>query len=425
MLSLRGLRAPNGPEGEIAEVGSAGRAERATFRHVFAVAEFRALWSAQMLSVAGDQLARVALTWLVYDRTRSALLAAITYVSSIVPVFIGGVGLSGLGDRFPRRQVMIACDLIRAVLVIVMAVPGMPVAALVVLLFAVTMVGAPFTSARAAIYPDILTGDRYVLGTAVTITTYQFAQVIGFAVGGTIVGVFGVRTSLIVDSATFAGSALIVRWRVRPRPAAEVTSPGRPSLAADALAGARLLARNPALRAPLLFGWLAAFYNVPEGVVAPLARMLGGGSATVGLLLAAAAFGAVIGSIAFSRLVDPPRRLQWMGPLSVIASVILALFFFRTDLLFALLILAASGFFTCFQLAANAAFVSATPPAQRSQAFGLAQGVMSLGQGTLMVLAGAAAEHFAPTVVIAATGVIGTFAAAAVAISWSRRPGRT
>src|ERR1700690_104109 len=154
MLSLRGLRAPNGPEGEIAEVGSAGRAERATFRHVFAVAEFRALWSAQMLSVAGDQLARVALTLLVYDRTRSALLAGITYVSSIVPVFIGGVGLSGLGDRFPRRQVMIACDLIRAVLVIVMAVPGMPVAALVVLLFAVTMVGAPFTSARAAIYPD-------------------------------------------------------------------------------------------------------------------------------------------------------------------------------------------------------------------------------------------------------------------------------
>ena len=407
-------------EGEIAEVGSANRVERATFRHVFAVTEFRALWSAQMLSVAGDQLARVALTVLVYERTRSPLLAAITYVASIVPTFVGGVALSGLGDRFPRRRVMIACDLIRGVLVVAMAAPGMPVAALVALLFAVTMVSAPFTSARAAMYPDILPGDRYVLGTAVTITTYQLAQVIGFAVGGTIVGVFGVRTSLIADAGTFAGSALIVRWWVRPRPAAAVRASRRDS-PGGLLAGSRLLVRNPALRIPLLFGGLSAFSNVPEGVAAPLARMLGGGSVSVGLLLAAAAFGTVVGSIAFSRLVDPATRLTWMGPLAVISTAVLALFFFPATLMSALLILTVSGLFTCFQLAANAAFVSAAPPEQRSQAFGLAQGVMSLGQGTFMVLAGAAAGHFAPTVVIAADGVVGTVAAAAVAISWLRR----
>ena len=49
-----------------------GSLPRAAFRDVFAVAEFRALWLAQILSVGGDQLARVALTFLVYDRTRSA-----------------------------------------------------------------------------------------------------------------------------------------------------------------------------------------------------------------------------------------------------------------------------------------------------------------------------------------------------------------
>src|SRR5713226_6861332 len=84
-------------------------AERATFRDVFAVSEFRALWLAQVLSVAGDQLARVALTILVYDRTRSALLAAITFACSMFPSFIGGLTLSGLADRFSRRAVMIAC----------------------------------------------------------------------------------------------------------------------------------------------------------------------------------------------------------------------------------------------------------------------------------------------------------------------------
>jgi len=194
--------------------------QAATFRDVFAVGEFRALWAAQLLSVIGDQLARVALTVLVYDRTRSALLAAVTFVASIVPTFIGGVTLAWLADRYPRRRVMIVCDLVRCALVLIMAIPGMTLAGLVTLLFLVTLVGAPFTSARAAIYPDVLgTGDRYVMGTAVTLTTYQFAQVLGFAAGGAAVGFFGTHLSLIVDAATFAASALIVRARVRPRPA--------------------------------------------------------------------------------------------------------------------------------------------------------------------------------------------------------------
>ena len=61
-----------------------------------------------------------------------------------------------------------------------MALPGVPIAGLVGLLFLVTLISAPFTSARAALYPDILAGDRYVVGTAVTLTTLQFAQVLGF-----------------------------------------------------------------------------------------------------------------------------------------------------------------------------------------------------------------------------------------------------
>ncbi len=186
---------------------------------MFAVTEFRALWLAQLLSVVGDQLARVALTILVYSRTGSALLAAITFVASIVPNFIGGVTLAWLADRHPRRRVMITCDLARAALVMIMAIPGMPLAAMVALLFVVTFVGAPFASARAAVYPDVLAGDSYVMGTAVTLTTFQLAQVIGFAAGGAIVGFFGVSTSLVIDAATFVASALIVRAWIRARPA--------------------------------------------------------------------------------------------------------------------------------------------------------------------------------------------------------------
>jgi hypothetical protein len=48
---------------------------------------------------------------LVYDRTRSALLAAVTFAAGVVPMFIGRLALSGLADRLPRRQVMIGADL--------------------------------------------------------------------------------------------------------------------------------------------------------------------------------------------------------------------------------------------------------------------------------------------------------------------------
>ena len=371
--------------------------------------------------MAGDQLARVALTVLVYDRTRSALLAAVTYAASIVPTFIGGVAMGSLADWLPRRQVMIACDLIRCLLVLIMVVPGIPVGPLVVLLFAVTLVGAPFSSARAAVFPDVLPGDRFVLGTAVTITTNQLAQVIGFAVGGTLVGFLGVRVSLVIDAGTFMLSALIVRFWTRWRPAARGRGRIRPRPLVGLLAGARLVFSRPALRAPMFFGWLAAFYNAPEGIAAPLARSLGGGSAAVGLVLAAEAFGAMVGSIAFSRLVSPGARLRWMGPLATAACGVLVLFAFHPRLPLALTILAASGVFACFQLAAAAAFVSAAPPDQRSQAFGLAQGGMSLGQGLVMVLAGAAAEHFRPANVIVVCGAAGALAAAIIAIDSARR----
>ena len=124
---------------------------RATFRDVFAVREFRALWFSEILSVAGDRLALVALTLLVYDRTGLPLLAAITYAAGYLPWVIGGLFLADVADRHPRRTVMVVCDVVRAVLVAAMALPGVPLLALVALLFATTMFTPPFGSPQAGI----------------------------------------------------------------------------------------------------------------------------------------------------------------------------------------------------------------------------------------------------------------------------------
>ena len=100
---------------------SSSPAQRATFRDVCAVREFRALWFSQILSAGGDRLALVALALLIYDRTRSPLLAAIAYAAGTLPYLIGALFLSGIADRFPRREVMVTCDVVRAALLILVA----------------------------------------------------------------------------------------------------------------------------------------------------------------------------------------------------------------------------------------------------------------------------------------------------------------
>jgi predicted MFS family arabinose efflux permease len=375
------------------------------------------LWLAQVTSVTGDQLARVALTVLIYDRTRSALLAAVTFAVSIVPMFLGGVLLAGIGDRLPRRTVMVGCDATRTVLVMLMVLPGVPVAALVVLLFIITFLEAPFRSARAAIYPDVLPHDLFTLGQTISMTTYQAAQVCGFALGGVVVAAVGTRTALIVDAATFAVSAILVRTGVRQHapPEQEQEQAGkarqRPKPIADARAGASLVFRTPALRTPMLLGWIAAFYNVPEGIAAPLAHAVHGGSRAIGVILAAGALGGTVGNLVYSRMLSAPRRAILMAPCAATCCAVLALFAFRPGLVLSVLILTASGLLGGYQAAASSAFVTATPSSQRAQAFGLAQGGMNLGQGTAMIIAGAVATYLPPAMVIAATGVLGaTFA---------------
>ena len=143
-----------------------------------------------------------------------------TYAAGYLPWVIGGLFLADVADRRPRRTVMVVCDAVRAVLVAAMAVPGVPLVALVALLFATTMFTPPFESARAAITPDILQGERYVLGTAVVQTTFLAGQTVGAVGGGFAVAFIGTRPALVVDAATFVLSGLLIGLGIRSRPAA-------------------------------------------------------------------------------------------------------------------------------------------------------------------------------------------------------------
>jgi MFS family permease len=394
-------------------------ARRATFRDVFAVREFRALWTSNVLSVVGDRLALVAITILVFDRTRSPLLAAVAYAAGYVPWVIGGLVFSHIADHKPRRAVMVTCDVIRMFLVAGMLVPRIPIAGLVGLLFATTMFAPPFEAARSAIVPDILEGERYVLGIAVIQTTFRTGIVLGAVAGGVAVGLVGPRPALAIDAATFAASALAVGLGTKRRPAAARKSDAQGPVA-QIRGGVSLVFGDQGLRTLVLFGWLVALYEIPEGIAAPYAASLHGGAVMTGFLIASGQIGAVLFTPYFSGHVGPRRRLRWMGPMAVLTCAVLIVAVMRPGLYVSMAIFSVSGTFGIYQIAANTGFVARVPNERRSQAFGLANAGLIVGQGAFFMLAGAAAQKFSPADVIAAGGGLGTLAALVLAIRWAR-----
>ena len=360
----------------------------------------------------------MAITLLVYNHTRSPLLAAIAYASGYVPWVIGGLFLADVADRRPRRTIMVVCDVVRTVLVAGMAVPHVPIWVLVALLFATTMFAPPFESARAAITPDILPGELYPLGAAVIQTTFLAGQVLGAVGGGLAVAFIGVRPTLVIDAATFVVSALFIGLGTRARPAAARPEIVQPSPLARMRGGFGLLFGDQALRTLLMFGWLVAFYTIPEGVAAPYAARLGGGSIATGLVLASTVFSTMIVTPLFTRLVRPRRRLAWMGPLAVLTCATLVLTALRPGLAASLVIFSLSAAFGVYQIAANTAFVVRVPNERRAQAFGIANMGVIVGQGAAFVAAGAAAEVVAPAVVIAVGGGIGAIIGLVLTLRW-------
>jgi MFS family permease len=270
-----------------------------------------------VLSFAGDQFAQVATAILVYRRTHSAFLTALAYALTDLPPIAGGPLLSGLADLFPRRRVMIVCDLLRVATVGLMAIPGMPFAALCVLLFCTVLTGAPFSSACAALLPDVLPGDKFVLGSAIGNISYQASQILGFVAGAAVVAAIDPYRTLGLDAVSFGLSALIVATGVKARPSPGRDPGVRPSLRAVSADGIRFVFGNRKLLTLLLFGWLAGFYIVPEGLAAPHAHSLHGDTFTVGLLMAAMPLGMVAGAFLLGRAAAPSSRMRMMGWLAI------------------------------------------------------------------------------------------------------------
>ncbi|WP_416902143.1 MFS transporter [Micromonospora echinospora] len=385
----------------------------ATFRDVFAVAEFRVIFASYGVFLIGETVKMLALSVLVYERTGSGLIAALAYVTGFLPHAFGGVFLLALADRWPPRAVIVGYELVRLALVAVLAVGVLPPAGMLGLVFVVGLFGPVSSAARTALLPEILHGDAYVLGRSLLTVASGGTQVVGFAVGGLLLGMVGPYGALWLTAATCALSALLVRVGLRARPGrnrrgparTDGTGPARTGAVRETWRGNRELLADRRIRGLLLAQWLPGSMLVgAEAVAVPYAAGLGPG-ASAGVLLMAGAFGMLVGDLVVGRFVPPATRERLSPWLALLLGVPVLGFLFRPGLVVAALLFAVAAAGFAYQLGLARRFLDAVPESRRGQAFGLTSTGLMTAQGLAAAGGGALTEVTGPAVAMALAGV--------------------
>jgi predicted MFS family arabinose efflux permease len=274
---------------------------------------FRLLWFGETVSGAGNALALVVVPLLAVTVLRASTFAvAALTAAAYLPWLVIGLPAGAWADRWPARPLMIGCDVISALLY-----ASLPVAAWLGVLttgqvvVVVLLAGAAnvfFTTAYQVCLPALVTPAELVAGNARLQGGASAAAIGGRGLAGLAAQAVGPAAALLANAASFVVSALCL-LRIRPAAPDPSTAPhlaGRrtSSIRAEAWQGICFVARDPYLRAMTLYAAVAnlAYTGNLALVVVFLVRVVGLGSAAVGLLLAAGGIGGVLGAVAAPRL---------------------------------------------------------------------------------------------------------------------------
>ena len=394
-----------------------------TFRDIFAVSEYRAVYIDLLVSWVGDYLARAAITVLVYQRTGSVLLSAVTFAMSYLPGLLGGPLLSALAERYPYRRVMVVCGLTRTALILLVLIPGMPVGGLLAVLFLVTLGSIPTQAARSAMLPLLLSRGQFAVAMAANTSTTQAAQVVGYLTGATLAAAAHPRLVIGLNALAFALGAMVILFGVRHRPAA-FTGAERTHLLREAGQGFRLVFGHRVLRSiALLVFSMTAFAIVPEGLAAAWAAQENTDAATrgvdQGIIMAAGPIGFVIGGVVFGRLVGAATRHRLIRPLAVLAPLALVPALAAPPLpVVAVLTMASGVAMGGLMPTLNTQFVLALPHGYRARAFGVMQQGLQISQGGAVLLTGALADRSSVPMVVGVWSIVGVALMLLLAVRW-------
>ncbi|MEU3625655.1 hypothetical protein BS329_38780 [Amycolatopsis coloradensis] len=388
----------------------------------------------------GDQLAKVAVALLVFDRTGSAGWAGAAYAATFLAPLLVGPLLAGLADRYPRRALMVICCTLQGLIIAVMAIPGVPLLVLLAGVMCVAVLQIPVKGAQGATILHVLSDYRVDhhgiapdddarmalngAGRARLLLVREVGQLAGLGGGAAVVLAIGTTWALVIDAVTFAVAAVVLRVWLRARPAsAPGTSTGFGAFAelgGQLRAFGRQVRHDGLTRALVVAVALIGFTAAPDAVVVPLADELGAGRWAVGWLLAADCVGFIAGSTWLERQIGD-RKQRLIVPLALVSMIPLAAFWVSLhSLAVVLALLIVSGFGATYYSPAVATLTERVDGGIAGTTNGLINTLLRASQGIGALTAGILAEVSSAVMAVAILGTTGVLLTGVCSVQWRR-----
>jgi MFS family permease len=266
------------PAGVSASRNGVGGARR--YLGVLRFADLRYVWVAQIVSQVGDGMMTVALVWFTLRLTNGSEHQGISLssilVASTLP-YLFGIFTGAFVDRWDRVGTMIASDVSRGVIVLLIpvlnTVTSVHVWELAIMSFLLGVAGQFFDPAKAALTPSLVPQDELVSANALLTGTRQLLFVAGPAIGGSVVAVAGALGVFYVDALSFFGSAavlLLLLRRPERRRERDGHAPSSGAIMRDIRDGFGYIHRHPTLQAVIVIGAVLNFLLSPLPLLIPL-----------------------------------------------------------------------------------------------------------------------------------------------------------
>jgi MFS family permease len=273
--------------------------------------QFRLLWIGQTTSAVGDGLTFLAIAFAVLHiggkATDLGLVFAAFFAAYVSFVLVGGVW----ADRLPRQLVMVAADVLRAVVQVIIGLLLWTGEAHVwQLAIGVAVYGAAsafFQPASTGLIPQTVSAGRLQQANALMSISRNAGSILGPPISGLIVAFAGPATVFLIDAATFGISAVSL---LLLKPIARVSSEDRQSFLAELAGGWREVLARPWIAAALVAWGIGNASGAAFTILGPvIAERQLGGAAAWGLILTGGAIGGVIGGLLALRI-RPHRPLR-------------------------------------------------------------------------------------------------------------------
>jgi predicted MFS family arabinose efflux permease len=368
-----------------------------TYRELFLVPEFKALFASVSVQVAAGTMSGLALATLVFSRTGSPLLAALSLFGASFAQVVGALTLLSAADRVPPRVTLAGLALVFAVGTSALAIPGMPVWVMLAIILLTGLINSPGGGVRWGLLSEVLPADGYVLGRSVMNMSVSVMQIVGFAVGGALVAVISARNALLLAASLELVAALML-WVGLSSRAARAT--GRPSVQ-ETWRVDRELWSDPVRRNVYLALW------VPNGLVVGCeALFVPYAGESAGTLFIAGALGMLAGDALAGRVLPPTSRARFITPLRMLLAAPYLLFAIALPLPVAMVTVAVASMGFGAGLLLQERLIAATPADMRGQALGLHSSGMLTMQAVGATCAGVIAEYLSASTAMVAMAAL-------------------